>query len=186
MQSYKPSKFNKSGVGPQASLEHSNFSWKQPSDLNNLWLGSLTAHYFTLSLKVLYYLIWKIWFKFVLCQKIKILVGLLRYLISIWSSPILLYKWPKKRVFWKALYINFRASPDMAKAMSGTNGTLIIFPHKFLNIQANLKEGRKAKSPGWDSNQSSLDESKSSIPPNELTQVAFNFSKISSNVDELW
>ena len=36
LQSYKPSKLDKTRDGPQASLEHDNFSWKWPSNPNNL------------------------------------------------------------------------------------------------------------------------------------------------------
>ena len=46
MQSYKPSKFAKTREEPRASLQHSNFSWKRPSDPNNFLLQTFTAYNF--------------------------------------------------------------------------------------------------------------------------------------------
>ena len=49
LQSYNPSKFIKTWVGPQALLAHSDFSWKRPSGPNNFWPRTLTAHNFNIN-----------------------------------------------------------------------------------------------------------------------------------------
>ena len=49
LQSCKPSKFAKNGDGPRASIEHNDFSWNWPSDLNDFWLQTLTAYNFTIN-----------------------------------------------------------------------------------------------------------------------------------------
>ena len=49
LQSYNPSKFIKTEDGPRASLAHNDFSWNRPSDPNDFWPRTLTAHNFKIN-----------------------------------------------------------------------------------------------------------------------------------------